>query len=101
MTLKRDSAIIHVLQPQMEIVYCNRAWDRFAPQNSGGGLCRRFVLGTSVLNITPDVLKPFYLAGYEAAHKRSKPWECDYECSSPSLDRYFHMRVIPLPESYC
>jgi hypothetical protein len=96
--LEFDPAIIFVLDANLRIVYCNRAWDVFARQNDGHGSYRSSVLGTSWINVIPDSLRDFYSDGVAGVHRSGKVWEHDFECSSPELLRRFHMRVLPLPE---
>jgi hypothetical protein len=98
--LEVDSSIIYMLSPDLRIIYCNRAWDHFAAENGGVRLSRTETLGASVLNVIPEPLRPFYVSGFALARQQSQPWEHDYECSSPDLYRLFHMRVLPLANSY-
>jgi len=99
-SLEADRSIIYMLAPDLRIVYCNKAWDEFANSNGGLGLHREAVLGKSVLEVIPEPLKPFLESGFAQAQQRLRPWEHDYECSSPELFRLYHMRVLPLANSY-
>ncbi len=98
--LQIDRAVICILDADSQIVFCNWSWDRFAFQNGGIGLSHLSVLGTSVLDVTPDSLQLFYKTGYATARRTGKPWEHDFECSSPELFRLFHMRVLPIGGPY-
>ena len=98
--LEADNAIIYLLQPDLRIIYCNKAWDRFAEQNGGLGLIRPAILGTRILDVIPEPLKSYYENGLTQAKEKGRPWEHDYECSSPEFYRLFHMRVLPLADSY-
>jgi hypothetical protein len=98
--LEADPSIIYLLQPDLRIIYCNKAWDRFATQNGGVGLERIAILGTCILDVIPEPLQSFFANGFAEARKKGQPWEHDYECSSPELFRLFHMRVLPLANSY-
>lgn len=99
-TMEKEQAIIYLLSPDLNVVYCNKAWDIFAQENGGIVLNREEVLGRPVLDAIPDALKPFYSAGFAKAQNESTPWEHEYECSSPDLFRLFHMRVLPLANNY-
>lgn len=99
-SLEADHSIIYLLGPDLRIVYCNRAWDEFASLNGGIGLNRESVLGKSVLDVIAEPLRPFFANGFAQAQKQLRPWEHDYECSSPEVFRLFHMRVLPLANSY-
>jgi len=99
-SVEADHSILYMLQPDLRIVYCNKAWDQFAAENGGVRLSRAEVRGTSVLEIIPEPLRSFYANGFASAQKQSRTWEHDYECSSPGLYRLFHMRVLPLASSY-
>ena len=61
---------------------------------------RTEIRGTSVLDVIPELLRPIYANGYAQAKGQSRPWEHDYECSSPDSYRLFHMRALPLSNSY-
>ena len=99
-SLEADHSIIYMLSPDLRIIYCNKAWDEFAILNGGVGLSREAVLGTSISDVIAEPLKRFYEKAFDRAQKELKPWEHDYECSSPGLFRLFHMRVLPLANSY-
>lgn len=98
--VEADPSIIYMLNPELEIVYCNKAWDQFASENGGAGLSRGTVLGTPILDIVAGPLKAFYASGLAKAKETGRPWEHDYECSSPDSYRFFHMRVLPLENWY-
>lgn len=98
--LERDSSSIFVLDPALRITYCNPAWDTFALQNGGSKTTRSHVLGTTCLDVIPDLLKKFYAAAFSQVSELEKPWEHDYECSSPELYRLCHMRVLPLKNGF-
>src|SRR5215470_14327619 len=95
-SLEADPSTIYMLSPDLRIVYCNKAWDEFAAQNGGVGLKRKAILGTPILDVIAEPLRPNYLDGLAEAQEQLHPWELDYECSSPELFRLFHMRVLPL-----
>jgi PAS domain-containing protein len=98
--VEADTSIIYMLDSEMRIVYCNKAWDQFASVNRGSRFNRRAVLGMHILDVVAGPLKDFYENGFAQAKETGQPWEHDYECSSPASFRLFHMRVLPLTDSY-
>jgi hypothetical protein len=98
--LQADRSVICILDADLRIVFCNWSWDRFAFQNGGFALSHLFVVGTSVLDVTPESLQPFYTSAYTNARKTGQHWEHDFECSSPENFRLFHMRVLPIGGPY-
>lgn len=94
--LEAEPAVIYILRPDLRIVYCNLAWDRFAAENHGRNLDRSEILGTVFLDAIPGPLKKFYADAFAEARETGNIWEHDFECSSPELFRLFHMRVLPL-----
>lgn len=98
--LEENAAVVYVVDKEFRIAYCNPAWDRFAAQNDGKNLERRQAKGLSCLPGGPDFLRRFYELAFGHAIDTRKPWEHDYECSSPEKYRRFHMRVFPLGRSY-
>jgi hypothetical protein len=98
--LEQDRSVVYMLDPDLRIIYCNRAWDEFATQNGGAALVRAHILGTAVLDVIPESLRAVYRGGFARACKDGQPWGHDYECSSPKSFRSFHMRVLPLADRF-
>jgi hypothetical protein len=91
-----SSDVIFLLDHELRFVDCNPGWDTFAAQNGGRGIFREDVLGKSILDFVPDVLRDFYVHKYWFA-KRSQGWtEHDYHCSSPEKIRLFRMGITPV-----
>lgn len=97
--LESDPAVIYGLEPDFRIFYCNPAWDRFAAKNGGRNVDSEAARGVSVLDVTPEALRSFYEDAYLTVQLQRKPWEHDFECSSPEMYRAFRMRVFPLRAS--
>jgi hypothetical protein len=91
-----DQSVIYLLDKNLRIVYCNKAWDEFAEHNGGVHLRRIEQVGRRVLDSNAEPLKTFYRSAFERALAEHEPWEHLYECSSPRLYREFHMQVLPL-----
>lgn len=88
--------IIFLLDHEMRFVDCNPGWDTFAAQNGGRGIFRTDILGKSIFDFVPDVLRDFYVHKYWFA-KRLEGWtELDYHCSSPEKIRLFRMGITPV-----
>ena len=88
-----DAAIIYGVDSGFRIRYCNRAWDRFAAANGGSPLLRDRQIGMSVMAVTPLILRPFYARFYESVLRTGERAEREYECSSDTIYRRFHMFI--------
>jgi PAS domain-containing protein len=99
-SLQLNPDVIFVLDRRHRIAYCNPAWDIFAKQNNGMHLDGSEVVGRDCLQGAPDFLRNWYKKLYRWVRKNQKPWEHDYQCSSPQRFRAFHMRVLPVGRSY-
>ncbi len=98
--LEEDRSIIYMLGPDLRILYCNKAWDEFATLNGVIGLNREAVLGKFILELIREPLKALYANGFAQAQYGLRPWEHDSEFSSSELFPHFHVRVLPLANSY-
>lgn len=94
--LEHSSNILYVLDSGLRIIFCNQAWDDFALQNEGENLIRSAVLGQPILPAIVLPLRDFFEAVFQHARKSRKPFELEYECSSPEFYRVFHMRILPM-----
>jgi hypothetical protein len=91
-----DRSVVYVLDDDLRLAYCNKAWDEFAEHNGGAHLQRIEQVGHRVLDAISEPLKAFYRSVFERSLADSTPWEHSYECSSPECYREFHMQVLPL-----
>jgi PAS domain-containing protein len=98
--LEANRDVIYVLNRHERILYCNPAWDAFAFKNNACHLERDSIVGRYSLRGVPPFLREFYESVYRLVLCTQRPWEHDYECSSPEKYRAFHMRVLPLSRSY-
>jgi hypothetical protein len=92
----KDNAVIFSLDGNLNITYCNAAWDRFALANSGQHLCLPAPIGRCVLDYIGEPDREYFAKHYERAIRQSEPWERDYECSSANVYRKFRLRAVPL-----
>ena len=89
------------LWPDLRLAYFNPASLQFARDNGGDPsvILEKF-LGTSVLELVPDVMKPFHrqllLSCIHQSWKTRKPVQHRYECSSPDLFREYVMTLYRL-----
>lgn len=92
-SLEKSPDIACQLNPNLEIIYCNPAWDAFALSNGGELALSTRTVGTDIMRVVPIPLQPFYRAVYENA--RQSIVEFLFECSSADQHRRFQMQVLP------
>ncbi len=90
-----DPAIIYALDQDLRLIRCNPAWDRFARDNGKAELTGSRVLGTCIMDVTPNVLQDFYSTVYDSVRKFQRQWWHVFDCSSSDVFRAFQMRVLP------
>jgi hypothetical protein len=95
------TSIIFGIWSDFRLAYFNRSWQRFAEANDAPSqLSSADGLGTSVLDVCGDALRPFYRDWYRACLAADSeglfPFQHEYECSSADLDRRFAMTLYPL-----
>lgn len=91
--LETSQDVVYVLDGDLCIAACNRGWDTFALENGGIGFSSGDVVGRTIFDFIPDVLVAFYVDKYEAARRSPACVELDYDCSSPTEYRQFHMAL--------
>ena len=88
-----DRDVLYLLDDELRFADCNPAWDKFAADNGGVGISRAEVLGRSVLDYVPDVLRTSYVHKYWYVKHTREPVAFDYDCSSPEKIRLFRMTM--------
>jgi len=93
--------VIYGIRPDFRLAYFNEAWVQFARDNSGPpSLMSSECLGLSVLDVTPEELRPFYSELFTRAitsvTARPRSISHEYECSSPKTYRRFAMNLYRL-----
>jgi PAS domain-containing protein len=85
------------------ILWVNRAWQRFAAQNSPDGVMPRSAVGVNYLEVCRSAVGPGSEGAAEAAAGieavlagRLEHYAQEYPCHSPQQSRWFHMDVSPL-----
>jgi hypothetical protein len=90
--LEKGHNVCCLLDDDLRIIHCNRAWDTFALANNGDRAVARKVLRHNIMDFIPAELQDFYREVFEAAARGVV--EFDYECSSPETFRLFRMQVL-------
>jgi hypothetical protein len=85
-----------VLSEQLDITYCNQAWDRFALENHGPGATAKKVISRNLLDFVAPDLKSFYRELFARARTFGRLVSHDYECSSATVFRLYRMQIYPL-----
>jgi len=93
--------IIYGIRPDFRLAYFNDAWVQFARNNGGApSLMSPECFGLSVLDITPEDLRPFYVELFTRAiasiTARPQSISHEYECSSPDTYRRYAMNLYRL-----
>ena len=94
--LEDDPNIVYAVDAGFRLTYGNKAWDKFAAENGAPELRWGALYGRSVLDFICGPSRDFYRRVFQRTIATGKPWEQDYECSSPTVLRRFHMQVLPL-----
>jgi len=90
-----NPSVIYLLDAEHRIVRANPAWDRFALANQGESSVFAEVVGSSILDVIPPELREFYRTAYRNVRAFQRDWWHIFECSSPGVRRFFHMRILP------
>ncbi|HEY3769751.1 MAG TPA: hypothetical protein VGN44_13850 [Candidatus Angelobacter sp.] len=90
----------YTLGADLEITYCNRAWDCFAAENNGHGLLAESVLHRPVLEFFTPVMRDYYAEIFIRARQTLEIQCQEYECSSPEIFRFFRMQIYPLKNGF-
>jgi hypothetical protein len=96
---EHDPATVQLLDRDLRLVWCNAAWDKFAALNGGNRLLRSECVGRFVMDSVCAELRDFYLNAYSLVRRYQREVGHVYECSSPEIERRFHMRILPAGES--
>jgi hypothetical protein len=97
--LEEHEGTIYGLWPDGRLAYLNPSWFRFAEENGGTEIPRRWALGANVYDAIPADLTAFYRTLLREAEHRPAPARVaphEYECSSPGEYRRFSMQVLAL-----
>ncbi len=97
--LDAHDSTIYGIHNDLTIGYANSAWMRFAMENAGAeSLCDpENVLGSNILDQISGPLRSYYRELFCGVLRMKKTANTGYECSSPTIMRYYHMEVLTLP----
>ncbi len=98
---ERHAGTVYGLWPNLRLAYFNPAWAWFAHENGGASsIATEDYLGTSVMAVTPEVLRPFYSELFReclnGTGRENRPIQYRYECLSAGLFREFAMTLYRL-----
>jgi len=88
--------VSYIVDQSLNLTCHNKAWDDFALANLVPELAGPACIGTNLLSITDESLRPFYEDAFRRVLREKTVWEWEYKCSSPSLFRTCLMRVHPI-----
>jgi hypothetical protein len=91
--LQRSASVSYILDSQLQILYCNPAWNSFARSNGAPQLTSDEVVGLALFDVIPDVLRAVYADAFQQVLSTGRVWEQPYECSSPTVFRMYRMRI--------
>ncbi len=94
--LEQSGNVTCVVDDALRLVYCNPAWDSFAFSNNGEAAVASRVVGTNLMDVVAEPLKPVYERLFAVARMKRQMWPLDYECPSADLFRLFRMEIRPL-----
>ena len=97
---ENNPSACYTLGPDLEITYCNPAWDRFAAENDGHNLPAESVLNRPLLEFFTPVMRDYYAGLFSRARQTQKMHCQEYECSSPEIFRSFQMQIYPLKSGF-
>jgi CheY-like chemotaxis protein len=86
------------LWPDGSIAFMNSAWLRFAEQNGGSEVLRRWPIGSDLLRGITGPLRDYYARAFAQVREQQKPWEQSYDCNAATQRRQFQLRVLPLDQ---
>lgn len=94
--LEEEEGTVFALWPDLTIAYVNPAWRQFAAANAGEPqISQRWSVGASVLAAIAPPVRPFFREHYLSCLQDQEVWQYDYDCSSPTHSRVFHLQAIP------
>jgi hypothetical protein len=86
------------LWPDGRIAFLNSAWRRFAEQNEGAEVIRRWPLGSDFLLGISGELRDYYARALAGVRAGGEPWEQSYGCYAPCSRCRFRLRVLRLDQ---
>ena len=99
-TLEDSKHSIYGVDKDLNLIYINPAWMKFAEENgSASDVLKKYPLGSPMINaIGGKKVKKHYLMNYFKALQTGVVWQHEYECSAEKIYRKFHQGVYPLKD---
>ena len=94
--LSSSKDVICIVDKELKLMGYNKAWVDFAKSNDGETALTGFPLQTSISKAGDGPVGNYVLQGYDRALRDHKPFEHQYECSSPEKFRVFHQTAYPI-----
>ena len=91
--LAASPSSIAVIDRPGSILWVNPAWQRFAEENGAAGASRQW---RSYLDAIQPPLREYFEQAFRHTLDGGAVFEMEYECSSPTQRREFHMRALPV-----
>jgi hypothetical protein len=92
--LERDPSSIVGIAPDGRIGWANRAWFSFGREN--GATTATIDVGANYLAAICGEVRPVFEGWVAGCLASGDPFELEYECSSATVYRSFHLRMLPL-----
>lgn len=96
--LDRSPDVIYFIDRAFTLCGFNPAWVRFAEENGGQEVLKKYTPGSSILDAIPPIILDFYQSAYRAAVYDEKRFDHDFHCSSSGVFRRMHQTAYPLPK---
>jgi hypothetical protein len=94
--LDQGDDVIYGVWSDLTLAYSNARWARFAVENNGADVLKRWTIGTSIRSAFGPELDLFYARGFGDALATGTIWQHTYTCPSSRQIRWFNMRALPL-----
>lgn len=97
--LSSSKDVVCIVDQELKLMGYNEAWVNFAKDNNGESTLSSFPLEASISSAGDGPVGSYVLQGYNRALREHKPFEHQYECSSPDTFRVFHQTAYPITGS--
>lgn len=94
--LDAGGSTIALLEASGAIAWVSAAWRAFGAAN--GAAPEAIATGVVYFDAIQGPLRRWFVDAAARCLASGEPFELDYECSSPTTERRFRMRMLPVPE---
>ncbi|HKJ66146.1 MAG TPA: hypothetical protein VJ969_12130 [Desulfopila sp.] len=98
-TIEESEDVIYIVDSAFFLKAYNSMWEKFAHDNNGEEVLRRYPLGSSIHDAFLEPIKSYLIRAYTAALQDNTPFEQTYECPSPLEYRLYRQTAYPLVQS--